>query len=107
MYSRQKKIRDDLFAREFNFRRLLIKQRRFVQCFKIFEKKEDNFVVQKQRVLSRLDEIDDFVVFHFVEMYESIAQETFVESISIMSFEKMNEFLREFDFFMLVKLFDF
>ena len=63
--------------------------------------------MQKQRVLSRLDEIDNFVVFRFIEMYESIAQETFVESISIMSFEKMNEFLREFDFFMLVKLFDF
>ena len=107
LYSRQKKIRDDLFAREFNLRRLLSKQRRLVQCFKIFEKKKNNFVVQKQWVLSRLDEIDDFVVFHSIEMYESIAQKTFIESISMMSFEKMNEFLREFDFFMLVKFFSF
>ena len=45
LYSRQKKIRDDLFAREFNLRRLLSKQRRLVQCFKTFEKKKNNFVV--------------------------------------------------------------
>ena len=107
LYSSQKEIRDDLFAREFNLRRLLSKQRRLVQCFKTFEKKEDNLVVQKQRMLSRFDEIDDFVVFHSIEMYESITQETFIESISLMSFEKMNEFLREFDFFMLVKLSSF
>ena len=40
LYSRQKKIRDDLFSREFNFRRLLIKQSRFVQCFKLLKRRK-------------------------------------------------------------------
>ena len=45
-----KKNRDDLFAREFNFRRLLIKQRRFVQCFKNFKKKKKTILSCKSNV---------------------------------------------------------
>ena len=51
LYFRQKEIRDVMSVREFNLRRLFVKQIRLVQCFKILEKKKDNLVVQKQRVL--------------------------------------------------------
>ena len=97
LYRRQKKIRDVVSAREFNFRRLLVKQVRLVQCFKALEKKENNLVVQEQRVLSRLDEIDDSVAFHSDRNFAPAAQEAFVESISEMSPEEVQKFLNDFE----------
>ena len=103
LYLCQKEIRDAVSVRESNFRRLLVKQIRFIQYFKIFEKKKDNFVVQKQRVLFRLNEIDDSVAFHFNRDFASVAQETFIESLLKMSFEKVQKFLNDFELSLLLK----
>ena len=90
-------------VREFNFRRLLVKQIRFIQYFKIFEKKKDNLVVQKQRVLFRLNKIDDSVVFHFNRDFASVAQEMFIELVLKMSSEKVQKFLNNFELSLLLK----
>ena len=96
-YFRQKKIRDVVSVREFNLRRLLVKQIRLVQCFKTFEKKKDNLIVQKQRVLFRLNKIDDSVIFHFNRDFASVAQKTFDELILEISSEKIQKFLNNFE----------
>ena len=103
LYLRQKKIRDAMSVRESNLRRLLIKQIRFIQCFKILEKKKDNLVVQKQQVLSRLNEIDYSVAFHFNRDFASIAQETFIELISEMNSEEVQKFLNDFELSLFLK----
>ena len=103
LYAHQKKIRDILSFKESDLRRLLVKRVRLLKCYEAFEKRKDNLVVQEQRVLFQLDELDDSVIFHFIDDYTSTAQETFIESISKMNSEKLKKFIEKFDFFMLVK----
>ena len=59
--------------------------------------------MQKQRVLSRLNEIDDFIVFYFNRNFASAAQETFIESILKMNFEKVQKFLNDFELSLFLK----
>ena len=103
LYARQKKICDTLSFKKFDLRRLLVKQICLLKCYEAFEKRKDNLVVQKQRVLSQLDELDDSVIFHFIDDYVSAAQKTFIELIPKMSSEKLKKFIEKFDFFMFVK----
>ena len=103
LYFRWKKLRDVVSVRESNLCRLLVKQIRFVQCFKTFEKKKNNLVVQKQRVLFRLNKIDDSVIFYFNRDFASVAQETFIELISEISSEKVQKFLNNFELSLFLK----
>ena len=62
------------------------------------DRRESNLIVQEQRVLSRLDELDDPVAFHSSGDYAPAAHEASVESVPSVDFEEFDRIVREFDF---------
>ena len=96
-------------ARETNFRRLLKKQNRLFKCYHVLNKRENDFVIQKQRVLVAFDEFESFETFHEFNEFNlkslSFVVEMFDEIISSLSSKKIDQFFVKFDFsFVLVVL---
>ena len=87
-------IRKRRVARETNFRRLLRKQNRLFKCYHVLNKRENDLVIQKQRVLVALIEFKSFEIFHEFNDSSlkslSFVVEMFDEIISSLSSKKFD-----------------
>ena len=93
-FDEKNKIRRKRVARETNFRRLLKKQKRFFKCYHVLNKRENDFIIQKQRVFVTFDKFEIFEIFHessdfnlksiffVVKMFDEIISSLFSKKIN-------------------------
>ena len=63
-FDKKNEIRKRRVARETNLCRLLRKQNRLFKCYHALNKRENHFVIQKQRVFVAFNEFESFEIFY-------------------------------------------